>query len=176
MRKGRSRGQASNRLLSKWAAVAALNAVRLSSSGRASPYSYGSIIKMPLPQERVPRSIQRSFTSRSKLARLPLFPQSAVLRSGVGPRLAKRSSVGVRPTLSSSKVGRLFKFRSPFYRQYAQMRSVGRMVAHPEKVGFCLKRKIKREVLFAFRLAGFKGSAPGRRRTYRRNDDSSHGC
>lgn len=158
-------------------------AVRLSSSGRASPYSYGSIIKMPLPQVRVPRSVyRRPLMSRSKLARLPAVLSERVqhlkLRSysPADPLLHVRRQPLVRPTLSSGKVARVFKFRSPFARQQAVMKSIGRMVAHPEKVGFCLKRRIRREVLFALKLSGFSGSGPGRRKTYVRNDDSQHGC
>lgn len=44
----------------------------------------------------------------------------------------------------------------------------------PTKVGFCLQRKQRREVLFALRRAGFGGSAPKRR--YRRTQNSQWRC
>lgn len=49
-------------------------------------------------------------------------------------------------------------------------------MAHPKRVLFCVKRKIRREVLFAFSRAGRKGSGPGRRGKYRRNESSQYSC
>lgn len=135
------------------------------------PLKYGSTWKVPRAQERVPRSLQRSLMSRSKLARLSLVsPAKQVLQVHV-PR--KRV---LRTTPRTGKVVSAFRFRSPFFSQYRQMVGLGRMVRNPKRVLFCVKRKIRREVLFAFRRAGFRGSGPGRRRTYRRNGNSSHGC
>lgn len=43
----------------------------------------------------------------------------------------------------------------------------------PARVRVCVQRKARREVLFAFNRAGFRGSAPGR---YRRTQDSQYSC
>lgn len=43
----------------------------------------------------------------------------------------------------------------------------------PSRVGFCMRRKARREVLFALKRAGFRGSASG---SYRRNMFSRYGC
>lgn len=44
----------------------------------------------------------------------------------------------------------------------------------PHRVKVCLRRKQRREVLFAFRRAGYSGSAP--KRSYRRTANSFYGC
>lgn len=44
----------------------------------------------------------------------------------------------------------------------------------PSRVKFCLERGQRREVLFALKKAGFRGSAPKRR--YRRTANSNYGC
>lgn len=43
-----------------------------------------------------------------------------------------------------------------------------------KSVDFCVRRKARREVLFAVRRAGFRGSAP--KRSYRRSGDSQYRC
>lgn len=148
------------------------SAVRLYSSVRARPYMYGANSMLPRTQERVPRSMQRSLMSARKAGITLLSPAKRISFLQVRP--VRRPLV--RPSPLSRKVGRAFVFRSPFYSQYRQMLSLGRMVARPSRVMFCVKRKIRKEVLFALRKAGYRGSGPGRRRTYRRTGDSSHGC
>lgn len=44
----------------------------------------------------------------------------------------------------------------------------------PARVRFCVQRKQRREVLFALKRAGFRGSAPKKR--YRRNASSNYRC
>lgn len=44
----------------------------------------------------------------------------------------------------------------------------------PQRVRFCLQRKQRREVLFAWKRAGFRGSAP--KRFYRRSQNSQYRC
>lgn len=44
----------------------------------------------------------------------------------------------------------------------------------PDRVLFCMRRKIRREVLFAMNRAGFGGSA--RKRFWDRTEDSQYGC
>lgn len=140
------------------------------SSGRASPYKYGSNRMLPRPQERVPRSLQRSLMPQSK-SRLTLL--SPAKRSLFLQVARKRLS---SPTPLTRKVSGRFSFPTPFARQYEQMLAVGSMVRNPKRVFFCVKRKLRREVLFAFRKVGFRGSSPGARRSYRRNGNSLHGC
>lgn len=43
----------------------------------------------------------------------------------------------------------------------------------PKRVVFCVRRKIRKEVLFALGRAGFRGSSPG---PYRRTQDSQYKC
>lgn len=46
----------------------------------------------------------------------------------------------------------------------------------PMRARFCVQRKQRREVLFAFRRVGYSGSSPGRRNTYRRSANSHWRC
>lgn len=46
----------------------------------------------------------------------------------------------------------------------------------PRRVAFCVRRFIRKEVLFAIRKAGFRGSGPGRDGRYRRTGDSAYRC
>lgn len=135
------------------------------------PLSYGSNWKLPRPQERVPRSVlSRSLIpdAKSRIARLSPAKRTLVLQG--------RPKALVRSSPVSRKVQGRFVFRSPFFLQQQQLQAVGRMVRNPKRVLFCVKRKIRREVLFAFRKAGRSGSGPGRRGKYRRNGNSLHGC
>lgn len=43
----------------------------------------------------------------------------------------------------------------------------------PSRVAFCVRRKMRREVLFSYRRIGFSGSSPG---PYRRNQNSQYRC
>lgn len=47
-------------------------------------------------------------------------------------------------------------------------------MANPLRVLFCVRRKMRREVLFALRRAGYSGSA--RKRHYHRSQESKYGC
>lgn len=53
-----------------------------------------------------------------------------------------------------------------------QFLGLNRLLANP-RVTMCVRRKQRREVLFAMRRAGFSGSAPG---PYRRTNNSSWSC
>lgn len=51
----------------------------------------------------------------------------------------------------------------------------------PKRVLFCVRRKIRRESMFALRKIGFRGSSPGRRskfnkKYYQRNYSSQYSC
>lgn len=166
------------------------------------PLSYGSNLKLPRPQERVPRSIPRPLMTARKagmtraqiLATAGMNRMSAVaeqLRLENADRLrrlklrqgmAKHDLAVYRRIVAERSVSKWrrrpapFRFKSPFYRQYQQIKFAGKVVRNPKKVAFCVARKVRREVLFAFRRAGYRGSGPGRRRTYRRNGNSLHGC
>lgn len=60
--------------------------------------------------------------------------------------------------------------RSPF----PDKRLVGQLLMRaPSRVKFCVDRKARREVLFAFKRAGYRGSAP---RSYKRTEDSQYSC
>lgn len=140
------------------------------------PLSYGSTWKVPRLQERVPRSFPRPLMPARKAGMSRLAWSLLHASSKRRLPLQVRRQPLARPTLSTGSRNVRFRFSSPFARQYAQLRAIGSMVRLPEKVSFCVKRKVRRAVLFAFRRAGYSGSGPGRRRSYRRNSDSLHGC
>lgn len=72
----------------------------------------------------------------------------------------RRSAEGKRRSISRSSTPPLAK--QPLF------------VRVPLRVGFCVRRKARREVLFALRRAGYGGSAP--KRHYRRTQDSQWRC
>lgn len=158
--------QYAKRTLAKFALYDAVKAISVP-HGRS--LNYGSRFIGPGRSDRVPRSSPRPLMTTRKVVMPRLFPAKPLLG------LQVRRQPLVRPTLSSRKVGR-FRFRSPFGSQYRQLLAFGRMVKNPKRVVFCVKRKLRREVLFAFRRVGFRGSSPGNRRKYRRNGNSLHGC
>lgn len=61
-----------------------------------------------------------------------------------------------------------------YHRDVAPLRKL-KMLA-PKRVLFCIRRKVRREVLFALRRAGFRGSGPGKGGRYRRTQDSQYRC
>lgn len=127
------------------------------------PLSYGSTRIVPRPQERVPRSLKRTLMS-ARMADIPLIGRSVESPS-------KKRFVSVR-----AADRRVFRFRNPFYTQYRKLLAVGAAVRNPKRVLFCAKRKVRRQVLFAFKQAGRRGSGPGRRGTYRRTGNSLFSC
>lgn len=157
-------------------------AVRPSQFRTGEPLSYGSNLGLPRPQERVPRSIERPLSpsrksgltllQRSLLGRFsPAKPPLSFLRGRPAQYSASRTTRASVPTT------RLWS------RAYNPMHVL--RVANPKRVLFCVKRKIRREVLFAIGKSGRPGRAPGRlksgkgggfRRTYTRNGNSLYGC
>lgn len=131
------------------------------------PLSYGSNWKLPRTQERVPRSIPA-----------PSYPKSKA-RMALGFSAKRFTFLQVRRKAlveapRTRKVGRVFRFRSPFAHQYAQMKFVGHAIRFPKKTLLCVSRKIRRQVLFAYRKAGFSGSA--RKRHWNRSGNSVFSC
>lgn len=130
------------------------------------PLSYGSNWKLPRTQERVPRSLlARSLMVGSKGRFTERFSTKRI-----AVRRSPKALQGVTPRTQSSRG--VFRFKSPFFRQYQQLKAVGNMVRHPKKVALCVGRKIRREVLFARRLT----RAPGRGGSVRRTQDSLVSC
>lgn len=81
------------------------------------------------------------------------------------PRVFVRASAGVSRQPNPLQAQRR---RALDWRAFNALR-----VAVPQRVRFCIQRKSRREVLFAFRVAGRRGSAPG---PYRRRVESSWSC
>lgn len=75
-----------------------------------------------------------------------------------------------RPGAAPRRYGRSV---SPSWRQ--QLNLAGHLVMRPdEAVSFCVRRKARREVLFALRRAGWSGSA--QKRFWRRTEESNYSC
>lgn len=128
------------------------------------PLLYGSNLGLPRPQERVPRSLPQPLSRSRKPRLLRSFSAKPLLRLQV-----RRQALSMPPR--SRRSGGKSKVMSRFYNPMHVLR-----MANPKRVTFCLKRRIRREVLFAFRNAGYRGSGPGRRGSYRRNGNSLYGC
>lgn len=126
------------------------------------PLSYGTPVRTG--PRRIPKvsSIRRVLVPRRKAQMLHTPPAKQVLQlklrrkalsvSSHVPRPKSTPSVTVRNVLSSLRM------------------------RNPSQVLFCLKRKIRRGVLFALGVGGKSGSAPGRRGKYRRTGNSQYGC
>lgn len=89
-----------------------------------------------------------------------------------GPRVRDVTSFTAKQKLSR-RYGRDAKLTP-----YAALRQLQMM--RPRRVLFCVRRAIRRGVLFALDLAGRPGSGPGRRRPdgrlYRRTEESNYSC
>lgn len=115
-----------------------------------------------------------------KASRSRLDGRRAIFLGGMGgvppisagePERLRRRPQAYSPTPSAKQTPRT-RFRTL---------SAGLRMGTPSRVWFCLKRKIRREVLFALERAGYRGSGPGRRRPnddrkYHRTVESSYGC
>lgn len=132
------------------------------------PLSYGATRRVLRPQERVLRSQRRPLMSTRRVDMTAFRNQlDSIFRT-------KR----VRTSLLQNRFSLLQVPRQRVLRTTPRTRNVllGLSVRYPKKVRFCAQRLIRRGVLFAFKSVGFRGSSPGRRRTYRRNANSMHGC
>lgn len=118
----------------------------------------------------LPRSTYRAFEDE------PLYgyPDTAVdLERWFSPGYGATPHISA-PRGRSLYVGTRLSYAPPYRRRlYAgwQRFELGTM---PHRVGFCVRRKQRREVLFALGRAGYGGSAP--KRHYRRNMNSNYGC
>lgn len=64
--------------------------------------------------------------------------------------------------------------KQPFrFQRFAGLKVLSLRV--PSRVRFCIRRKERRSILFAYRKVGYRGSSPGRR-GYRRVQDSQYSC
>lgn len=100
------------------------------------------------------------------------------------PEASNYYSMGASPFAQVAPFGPLGRGLSVYYPPYGPRRVVGSQrlysswdtlqIRVPRKAVFCVRRKSRREVLFALRRAGFRGSAP--KRHYRRSQDSLWRC
>lgn len=95
-----------------------------------------------------------------------------VLR-GLAPLSVAQRDVGLKQWVGVNR-------RSPTKRAFSKARYYNKLgalaIAAPSRVQFCVRRKVRREVLFAIRKVGRSGSSPGRYRRYRRTGDSRYSC
>lgn len=120
--------------------------------------------RLPRAQERVRRSDIKFYD--------PLSERSTFIYGRSGPMLRPRSSVG--PSLVRVHyAARPRLVPKPFSNVLNVLRVV--RMAKPKRVLFCVRRKIRREVLFAFKVAS-KRRSPGRGGSYRRTVESNFRC
>lgn len=111
---------------------------------------------LPRAQERVQQALERLGLDWGYGGETPM---SAVVQDAPGARRGLRGSFA----------GERFSKRSG-YKVLARLQ-----LAVPERVLFCQQRKVRKEVLFAKRVAGRRRS-PGRGGTYRRRAESQWRC
>lgn len=111
---------------------------------------------LPRAQERVQQELERRGLGWGDGGRAPI---SAVVYD---PPSQPRRGRGPLPTK-----------RLAFRYGYAQLQRL--RIQAPRAVLFCQQRQVRKEVLFAKRVAGLKRS-PGRGGTYRRRQESRWGC
>lgn len=116
--------------------------------------------------DRLPRPV-RLDDERDEL-RVLLGPRPAV--EAVYPWASPRASRGLRSYPPSPPAKRAVG-ASKLWR-YSPLRVL--QMSAPASTRFCVMRKQRREVLFAFRRAGYRGSA--RKRSWRRTGDSQYRC
>lgn len=138
---------------------------------RGEPQLFGSSVSLPPTQERVRRLIEDEGTPG--------------LRTGLRtPRAVDlwRAPLPARMLVSESVVARpRARFRAVVRSPLGVSRGIlgvlkGLYLRSPWKVHFCVQRKQRKEVLFALRKVGFRGSSPGSGGGYRRGGDSSYSC
>lgn len=143
---------------------------RVASSGEAS-YSSNDLASLPRAQERVLRSysawadvaqasraVYPGALLRARAARAVVVPRVHAARSAA---LRGQSVVfGIRPPPIGGLRGR--------------MPSFGLQVRAPSRARFCLQRKQRKEVLFAYGVAGRRGVGRGKR--WNRNANSQWRC
>lgn len=113
------------------------------------------------PSGTLPRSTYRDVEALSS----SFAPFVADFRTGVPARRMTRivsTPVSLYKHAKRSEAVRLISPKSYYLREI------------PSRVRFCVSRKIRREALFAFGRAGFRGSAP--KRHYRRVATSNYRC
>lgn len=132
-------------------------------------FSSGDVLEHLTGLDRLPRAVRLDLERDEDLPALP----------------AHRAPETVYPWASSRLLPdrqRLFSYRPPPAKprrkarlelgRYSSLRVLQMRV--PARVDFCIRRKKRREVLFAFRRAGFRGSAG--KRFWRRSSSSSYSC
>lgn len=114
-------------------------------------------------------------------------PTTEQYRSFVAPYSRERSGHGDRvlswrPSDRSRRVSRAFPSGTPRGVTASRFRPLlvnpwGLLVRLPQRVAFCVRRKIRRQVLFSRKVAGFnRRRSPGRGGGYRRSQSSSWSC
>lgn len=112
---------------------------------------------LPRAQERVQQAQERFGLSQGAWGRAPI---SAVTYE---PGLRR---TGRRPSLHAERLSRPQQFKALRVLQ----------IKAPERVLFCARRGVRKEVLFAKGVAGRRGGSPGRRGRYFRNQNSAWRC
>lgn len=144
-------------------------------SGSSSP-SRGAPYSSALFNDRPPASSWRRYEARSS-AWTPDYRHSALLGDVVERGMGRSPITAwtrMRPRVYASQGAR----KAPFHAKpvsFGQL--LNRMwIRAPARVRFCVQRKERRSALFAFGVAGRRGSAPGKGGKYRRRVESSYTC
>lgn len=145
-----------------------------SRGARARRSSQSLTLALPRAQERVHQddwsdlALSRSSYALHTDRAVRAVYQDPLRRIQVAPdyrRRARMSGTLLAPLSAKPRVARLSSGR------YSALRLL--QVRAPMRARFCVRRKQRREVLFAMGRAGFSGSAPGR---YFRRAESSYRC
>lgn len=122
--------------------------------------SYPSNRRLPRTHDRRPPVLLSDDVDSNRT--LTVFP--TVVRQSSLPGLLDRSRVtrwAFTPIRTAKRVYRDLARPTPMY---------------PETLKFCIRRAMRREVLFARKVAGRFGRSPGKRGKYRRTLESNYSC
>lgn len=120
-----------------------------------------------------PHARRRAATSRTRLqpVLLPLRPTSTIWQWTTPPR-----AVAPSPKNHSLKARLFHALSSPTLLATRLGDSKSLPAKRPNRQDFCIRRRERREVLFANNVAGRSGSAPGKRGVYKRTVESAMSC
>lgn len=168
------------------------SSVRISRSGavtQTAPFPDVPYSVADLPWERAPANLYPSDSIAESLSSIDPDWTTENYRSFVDPTPSSRDRSSLADVVLSWTVPRRLRrvlraYPSGTPRGPVKNRSTARLVSPwglliraPERVAFCIRRKMRRRVMFAFRFAGLnRRRSPGRGGSYRRTQSSSWRC
>lgn len=132
------------------------------------PSEAGPNRRLPPAQERVQQAIEASALGEARGVSGDSPMQGAQVFAPPG---AQRAAVRAR---TSGIPQPIYGVASPLKARLKALK--GLRYRFPARTLVCHQRQVRKEVLFARRVAGFRRSAPGRGGSYRRRPESQYGC